>query len=402
MSTDATAPDVRAAVERLQAWLTGRQASVHPEISTTLVRDEPYDRSSSSYTIAESDVRTVLADRDALAARVAELEAALNGSYRERAQLLGLTAVNYPALITEAVDIPCDHRTCEGRHWHLLVMTIDGHQATWHIHPDDMGLWSHVPYVPPDDPRVQWDGHTTEQKYERILEYTVRVGDAAHEAEQAAGDEEAEREAVERIEAPTVPELSEDLLRTLPVPIAAAVHRLKLKHEGQRRRAEAAERRQEELRAEVRRLERERAEDVRDGPTPCPDCGHWIASHYVGDARIGCGVCLCLRSQNDLVVRDEREATTRDAAPDGRRATGAGEEDARASMDGNTSSILPQGLSEPEGVSGEDEYVIFIDYPECPNCGEGCGGHDSQAYHQDCDRPVEECTCPNRPKERQQ
>lgn len=72
-------------------------------------------------------------------------------------------------------------------------------------------------------------------------------------AEQAAGDGEAEREV------PTVPELTEELLRTLPVPIAAAVHQLKLKHEGQRRRAAAAERRQEELRAEVRRLEQERA-----------------------------------------------------------------------------------------------------------------------------------------------
>jgi hypothetical protein len=46
-----------------------------------------------------------------------------------------------------------------------------------------------------------------------------------------------------------VPELTEDLLRTLPVPIAAAVHQLKIGRDGQRRRADQAEQRQEELRA---------------------------------------------------------------------------------------------------------------------------------------------------------
>jgi hypothetical protein len=78
VSTEPNQPDPQAAAEaaiRLEAWLVGRQANVHPEISTTLVRAEPYDRSSSSYTLAESDLRAVLAERNALAARVAKLEA---------------------------------------------------------------------------------------------------------------------------------------------------------------------------------------------------------------------------------------------------------------------------------------------------------------------------------------
>lgn len=51
-----------------------------------------------------------------------------------------------------------------------------------------------------------------------------------------------------------------------------------------------------------------RDERDEDEPTACPDCGHWIASHYVGDARTGCGVCRCPHSQTDLAAQDKREA----------------------------------------------------------------------------------------------
>lgn len=61
---------------------------------------------------------------------------------------------------------------------------------------------------------------------------------------------DAPRQTDERI----VPELTEELLRTLPTPIAAAIHQLKISRDGQRRRAEAAEQRQEELRAELAAL----------------------------------------------------------------------------------------------------------------------------------------------------
>lgn len=55
---------------RLNAWLTGRRANVHPEISTTQVRAVPLDRASAAYTIAESDVAAALD-------RLAQLEQAL-------------------------------------------------------------------------------------------------------------------------------------------------------------------------------------------------------------------------------------------------------------------------------------------------------------------------------------
>lgn len=42
------------------------------------------------------------------------------------------------------------------------------HIATSHLTPADAELFDHVEHVAPDDPRAQWDGHTTPEKYERI------------------------------------------------------------------------------------------------------------------------------------------------------------------------------------------------------------------------------------------
>ena len=44
-----------------------------------------------------------------------------------------------------------------------------------------------------------------------------------------------------------------------------------------------------------------------------------------------------------------------------------------------------------------DAYRTAIDTPECPNCGEGCGGHDVATYHVDCGEDVTDCTCAGRP-----
>lgn len=42
-------------------------------------------------------------------------------------------------------------------------------------------------------------------------------------------------------------------------------------------------------------------------------------------------------------------------------------------------------------------YETAIDTPECPDCGNGCGGHDPETYHVDCGRNVADCQCPHRP-----
>ncbi|MFE5582527.1 hypothetical protein [Kitasatospora sp. NPDC056531] len=100
--------------------------------------------------------------------RVAELSEQIlavkdqpDGAYRERAHLTAWLATIYPAVITPATDIDEDG-------WQILYITADRHQLSWHIHPRDTDLYAHVEHVSADDPRAQWDGHTTEQKYAAI------------------------------------------------------------------------------------------------------------------------------------------------------------------------------------------------------------------------------------------
>lgn len=86
-----------------------------------------------------------------------------DGAYRERAQLLAWLAALHPAstVITASPDVDEDG-------WQLLYLVAGGWQMSWHIHPDDAPLFRHVTVVDVTDPRAQWDGHGTEQKYERM------------------------------------------------------------------------------------------------------------------------------------------------------------------------------------------------------------------------------------------
>lgn len=76
-------------VTRLELWLAGRQANVHAEVSTTNVRAEPYDRTSSSYTLAESDLRALLAERRHLEQERDEARMQLTGAQARLGYLEG-------------------------------------------------------------------------------------------------------------------------------------------------------------------------------------------------------------------------------------------------------------------------------------------------------------------------
>lgn len=80
--------------------------------------------------------------------------------YRERAHLLALLASMYRSTIGYTDEAKPE--------WAVLIVNFPTGQASWHISPDDMDLFDHVPAVNVD----LWDGHTTEQKYERIDAYT--------------------------------------------------------------------------------------------------------------------------------------------------------------------------------------------------------------------------------------
>lgn len=116
--------------------------------------------------------------------RITAAEAERDGAYRERAHLLAWLATHYPAVIAPAPDV-------EEPGWQLLYITAPTGQLSWHISPRDAGLLSHVQRVEPDDPRAKWDGHTTEQKYQRIAALTAdlaqRCGPECAEAHTYAG-----------------------------------------------------------------------------------------------------------------------------------------------------------------------------------------------------------------------
>ncbi|MBQ1122612.1 hypothetical protein [Streptomyces sp. B15] len=84
-----------------------------------------------------------------------------DGAYRERAQLLAWLAALVPAVLAPAPDIDEDG-------WQLLFLHTPQGQLSWHIHPRDVPLFDHAQRVQDGDARARWDGHTTEEKYDRI------------------------------------------------------------------------------------------------------------------------------------------------------------------------------------------------------------------------------------------
>jgi len=100
-------------------------------------------------------------------------EAERDGAYRERAQLLALLAtLADSAVLAPAVDIDDE----DG--WHLLFLHGGGRQMSWHIAPRDVELFRHVERVDVADPRAQWDGHTTDEKYTHIADWTAETASA--------------------------------------------------------------------------------------------------------------------------------------------------------------------------------------------------------------------------------
>jgi hypothetical protein len=89
---------------------------------------------------------------------IAEQVRAKDAGYRERNALVVLLASIFPAGVKRTA--------IEGwsPEWHGCVyIDLPNGQASWHYHDSEAELFAHLP--PYDG---EWDGHTTEQKYERI------------------------------------------------------------------------------------------------------------------------------------------------------------------------------------------------------------------------------------------
>lgn len=109
----------------------------------------------------ERDV--VRVERDKALARLAEVEGYKDGAYTERNQLVSLLSKLFPSGTQRtAIEGWSDD-------WHGCVyIDLPTGQASWHYHDSQAHLFAHLPPY-----AGTWDGHTTEQKYERIAGYAA-------------------------------------------------------------------------------------------------------------------------------------------------------------------------------------------------------------------------------------
>lgn len=87
---------------------------------------------------------------------------ALNAAYRERAHLVALLAALYPSHI--GYTDPAEPG------WAVVTIETPAGQLSWHIAPGDLPLFEHV--QPTSRISRGWDGHTTDEKYERVRRLT--------------------------------------------------------------------------------------------------------------------------------------------------------------------------------------------------------------------------------------
>lgn len=94
------------------------------------------------------------------------LRADKDGAYLERNRLVALLASMFPSGIAYT-DIPGWLPD-----WHGCVyIDLPTGQASWHYHDSHAHLFEHLPPY-----TNKWDGHTTDEKYQRIAAMTARDG----------------------------------------------------------------------------------------------------------------------------------------------------------------------------------------------------------------------------------
>ena len=90
--------------------------------------------------------------------RIEKLETARDAVYTERNRLVAFIASIYPSGVKKTAIPGWDEA------WHNCVyIDLPVGQASWHYHNDETHLFAHLPPY-----ESEWDGHTTEEKYERL------------------------------------------------------------------------------------------------------------------------------------------------------------------------------------------------------------------------------------------
>lgn len=107
---------------------------------------------------------------DALMGKLSEQEMLLrvkseecNNAYTERARLVAHLSKCYPSYKVVKNDVPYQGYNT------IVYVESDNGQMSWHIADDDVHLFEHLEDV---DIEEVYDGHTTEEKYERLAQCT--------------------------------------------------------------------------------------------------------------------------------------------------------------------------------------------------------------------------------------
>ena len=84
-----------------------------------------------------------------------------DGAYHERNMLVSALSKIYPSSLGKHDENDKDW----GKEWlNIVYIQLPTGQASWHLHDLDLPLFAHLEYG-----STKWDGHTTEEKYERLL-----------------------------------------------------------------------------------------------------------------------------------------------------------------------------------------------------------------------------------------
>lgn len=121
---------------------------------------------------AEAERRRRVVARESL---IEELTRQKDAAYAERNQVVALAArlaLHHPSCFAY---LGRDVSVAPEDEWSNVVFVIlpGGVQLSWHIHDRELPLFARLPDVREHMDRFRWDGHTTEEKYERLRAYVA-------------------------------------------------------------------------------------------------------------------------------------------------------------------------------------------------------------------------------------
>ena len=103
---------------------------------------------------------------DKLQAKTEEEKKSKDNAYSERNKLVQFLSLLYPAHMKRH---PEDDTDWEDDWRNIVCIHSPMGQLTWHIHDSEASMFSHLNRAPDPFADCEWDGHTTEEKYSRLL-----------------------------------------------------------------------------------------------------------------------------------------------------------------------------------------------------------------------------------------